>query len=231
MGINLTEISQKVTDVVSNAANVYRNFYDLHYNPTPKDVALEYVDENGVKRTVNVANRAKIASDFDAWKSNLKVHQIAYDYRFKKIIPEGVKLDGSVLWNPRDLDAENKSSYIILFDGANNESLKYGDGGISGGIYIGNILFSTAGKGGGVWPANVGFLYSHYGHTNNSLLEDLPIVRSSHAFNGAQVKVQARSLSTGNKYTQHNQILFYLNEGDRTATENIEVTLVLKRII
>ncbi|SFP60314.1 hypothetical protein [Hydrogenimonas thermophila] len=169
--------------------------------------------------------------DLDTWKNNLKVHQISYDYIFKKIIPQGTKLDGSVLWNTRDLDTENKSSYIILFDGANNASLKYGDGVISGGIYIGNISFNTAGKGGSVYGANVGFLYSHYGHTNNSLLEDLPIVRSSHAFNGAQVKVQARSLFTGNKYTQHNQILFYLNEGDKTASEDIEVTLTLKRII
>ena len=59
MGINLTEISQKVLDTVSNASNVFRKMYDLHYNPNPIDVPMEYIDENGQKRTTNVPNVAK----------------------------------------------------------------------------------------------------------------------------------------------------------------------------
>jgi len=59
MGINLTEISQKVLDTVSNASNVFRKMYDLHYNPNPIDVPMEYIDENGQKRTTQVPNVAK----------------------------------------------------------------------------------------------------------------------------------------------------------------------------
>ena len=68
MGINLTEISQKVLDTVGNAANVFRKMYDLHYNPDPMEVELEYIDENGNKRTTRVPNRSKIAGDFERWK-------------------------------------------------------------------------------------------------------------------------------------------------------------------
>ncbi len=68
MGINLTEISQKVLDTVSNASNVFRKMYDLHYNPNPIDVPMEYIDENGVKRTTNVPNRSKVIGEFEEWK-------------------------------------------------------------------------------------------------------------------------------------------------------------------
>jgi len=58
MGINLSEISQKVLDNNTNAANVFRKMYDLHYNPNPLDVPFEYIDENGNKTTTNIANVA-----------------------------------------------------------------------------------------------------------------------------------------------------------------------------
>lgn len=165
------------------------------------------------------------------WKNNLRGRDLAIDYIFTKKLEPNIKLDGHVLWNVNDKDADDKSSYIILFDGANNEEKKYSDGSISAGLYLGEILFSTAGRGGGVYSGKIGFIYQHSGHTNNSLLEELPIVRASHAFNGAEVKVFARSLSTGNEYHQENQILFYLNEGDRETTDEIEITLILKKLI
>jgi len=71
MGINLTEISQKVLDTVSNASNVFRKMYDLHYNPNPIDVPMEYIDENGQKRTTNVPNRSKMKADFDGWRNSI----------------------------------------------------------------------------------------------------------------------------------------------------------------
>jgi len=70
MGINLTEISQKVLDTVSNASNVFRKMYDLHYNPNPIDVPMEYIDENGQKRTTQVPNRSKVLGEFEAWKAD-----------------------------------------------------------------------------------------------------------------------------------------------------------------
>ena len=60
MGIDITEISQKVLDNNTNAANVFRKMYDLHYNPNPLDVPLEYIDENGNKTMVNIPNISKI---------------------------------------------------------------------------------------------------------------------------------------------------------------------------
>ena len=58
MGINLSEISQKVLDNNTNAANVFRKMYDLHYNPNPLDVPFEYIDENGNKVTTTIKNVA-----------------------------------------------------------------------------------------------------------------------------------------------------------------------------
>ena len=58
MGINITEIGQKVLDNNTNAANVFRKMYDLHYNPNPLDVPFEYIDENGNKVTTTIKNVA-----------------------------------------------------------------------------------------------------------------------------------------------------------------------------
>jgi len=58
MGINITEIAQKVLNVTSNAANIFRKMYDLYYNPKPLDVPFEYIDENGNKITTNIKNVA-----------------------------------------------------------------------------------------------------------------------------------------------------------------------------
>jgi len=71
MGINITEIGQKVLDNNTNAANVFRKMYDLHFNPNPLDVSLEYIDENGNKVTTDVPNRSKIKNDFDSWKGSV----------------------------------------------------------------------------------------------------------------------------------------------------------------
>ena len=71
MGINLTEISQKVLDNNKNAANVFRKMYDLHYNPNPLDVPFEYIDENGNKVTTSVPNRSKIRADFEEWRNDI----------------------------------------------------------------------------------------------------------------------------------------------------------------
>lgn len=74
MGINLTEISQKVLDTVSNASNVFRKMYDLYYNPNPIDVPMEYIDENGQKRVTNVPNRSKVLGEFETWKAGVEGH-------------------------------------------------------------------------------------------------------------------------------------------------------------
>ena len=58
MGIDITEIAQKVLDNNTNAANVFRKMYDLHYNPNPLDVPFEYIDENGEKVTTTIKNQA-----------------------------------------------------------------------------------------------------------------------------------------------------------------------------
>ena len=58
MGINITEIAQKVLDNNTNAANVFRKMYDLYYNPKPLDVPFEYIDENGNKVTTTIKNVA-----------------------------------------------------------------------------------------------------------------------------------------------------------------------------
>jgi len=60
MGINLTEIGQKVLDNNTNAANVFRRMYDLHYNPNSLDVEFPYIDENGNKQITTIPNIAKI---------------------------------------------------------------------------------------------------------------------------------------------------------------------------
>ena len=70
MGINITEIAQKVLDNNKNAANVFRKMYDLFYNPKPLDVPFEYINENGNKITTNIPNvanfRKKIWDDVGA---------------------------------------------------------------------------------------------------------------------------------------------------------------------
>ena len=165
------------------------------------------------------------------WKENFSGSDLKIDYTFKKTITKGVSLNGDVLWNTRDTTASKKSSFIILYDGATKDDIKYFDGSIKKGLYLGEIEFSTAYEGGRVYRGTVGFLYQHYGHTNNALIEELPLVRASHAFNGAKIKVYARSLSTGNKYHQENQILFQLDEGNRVATKDIVVSLKLKKFI
>ncbi len=76
MGINLTEISQKVLDTVINASNVFRKMYDLHYNPNPIDVPMEYIDENGQKRTTQVPNRSKVLGEFEEWKRDFEENRI-----------------------------------------------------------------------------------------------------------------------------------------------------------
>ena len=58
MGINITEIGQKVLDNNTNAANVFRKMYDLYYNSNPLDVPFEYIDENGKKVTTTIKNQA-----------------------------------------------------------------------------------------------------------------------------------------------------------------------------
>jgi len=59
MGINITEIGQKVLDNNKNAANVFRKMYDLYYNPNPLDVELPYIDENGNLLIAKQMNNAK----------------------------------------------------------------------------------------------------------------------------------------------------------------------------
>ncbi len=70
MGIDITEISQKVLDNNANAANVFRKQYDLHYNPIPLDVEIPWIDENGNTITTKIPNvasfRKKVWDDVGA---------------------------------------------------------------------------------------------------------------------------------------------------------------------
>jgi len=60
MGINLAEIQQKVDRLLYNIAEQNRRAYQMFYDPTPQDVELPQLDENGNLITVTIPNRAKI---------------------------------------------------------------------------------------------------------------------------------------------------------------------------
>lgn len=59
MSLNLTEINQKVLRTVKMGTDLFRKAYDLHYNPTPKDVPFDYPDANGNLTTTQMPNMAK----------------------------------------------------------------------------------------------------------------------------------------------------------------------------
>jgi len=60
MSINLAEIQQKVDRLLYNIAEQNRRAYQMFYDPTPQDVELPQLDENGNLITVTIPNRAKI---------------------------------------------------------------------------------------------------------------------------------------------------------------------------
>lgn len=59
MAINFAEIQQKLDRVLSNAGEIVRNLWKLHFDPNPQDVLTEIYDENGNLRQVSIPNLAK----------------------------------------------------------------------------------------------------------------------------------------------------------------------------
>jgi hypothetical protein len=59
-GINLAELQQKVDRLLFNMAEQNRRAYSLFFDPTPREIELPQLDENGNLVTVKIPNRALI---------------------------------------------------------------------------------------------------------------------------------------------------------------------------
>ena len=71
-GVNLAELQQKVDRLLFNMSEQNRRAYSVFYDPNPQDVELPQLDENGNLTTVKIPNRAKVLSDFEAWKAGTR---------------------------------------------------------------------------------------------------------------------------------------------------------------
>jgi len=60
MAIDLNEIQQAFIRANNNIDELMSKFYDTFYNPTPLDITLEWVKDDGTTRSVTVPNRSKI---------------------------------------------------------------------------------------------------------------------------------------------------------------------------
>ena len=67
MGLNLAEIQQKLDRLIQNMSEQNRRAYQIFYDPTPQDVELPQLDENGNLITVRIPNRAKIKAEVDGF--------------------------------------------------------------------------------------------------------------------------------------------------------------------
>jgi len=56
---DFTAAITRLNNIAHNADQVFRNLFDLYYNPTELDITLEYYDESGVLQTVKIPNLAK----------------------------------------------------------------------------------------------------------------------------------------------------------------------------
>ncbi len=65
MGLNLAEIQQKLDRLIQNMSEQNRRAYQIFYDPTPQDVTLPQLDENGNLVNVTIPNRAKIKAQVD----------------------------------------------------------------------------------------------------------------------------------------------------------------------
>ncbi len=63
--INLLELNQKLDRLIQNIAEQNRRAYQIFYDPTPQDVTLPQLDENGNLVNVTIPNRAKIKAQVD----------------------------------------------------------------------------------------------------------------------------------------------------------------------
>ena len=72
MTFNFAELQQKVDRLLHNIAEQNRRAYQLFYDPTPQDVELPQLDENGSLITVKIPNRAKIKAEVDSFISGAR---------------------------------------------------------------------------------------------------------------------------------------------------------------
>jgi len=157
---------------------------------------------------------------------------MAKTYTFEKVLPAGCRLFGDTLWDPKDTEAKEKDSYIVLFDGLPVK--KGGDGELEKGTYIGQIEYKSAGCGGTVEDTVISFIYAHRGHTyNDSEPRELPFTFNSFGINGATLSVETRTVSHNVTPYSSDQILLKMHEryGKRKLTKDMKVTLKLRKMI
>jgi len=61
--MDLNGINENVNRLVQNIAEQNRKAQEIFFDPTPKSVELQQLDENGILQTIMLPNRAKILSD------------------------------------------------------------------------------------------------------------------------------------------------------------------------
>jgi len=72
MTFNFSELQQKMDRLLYNIAEQNRKAYQLFYDPTPRDVQLPQLDENGNLITVTIPNRAKIKAEVASFISGAR---------------------------------------------------------------------------------------------------------------------------------------------------------------
>ena len=72
MTFNFSELQQKIDRLLYNIAEQNRRAYQLFYDPTPRDVELPQLDENGNLTTIRIPNRAKIKAEVDSFISRAR---------------------------------------------------------------------------------------------------------------------------------------------------------------
>jgi len=83
MGLNLAEIQQKLDRLIQNMSEQNRRAYQIFYDPTPQDVELPQLDENGNLVNVTIPNRALIKKQM--WDDVGKA--VGYWYRYLWVDP------------------------------------------------------------------------------------------------------------------------------------------------
>ena len=125
MTFNFSELQQKVDRLLYNVAEQNRRAYQLFYDPTPRDVQLPQIDENGNLTTVTIPNRAKILTEFNSWKENARI-----EFNSANICPNPYLIDSDNSGIPDGLAFANTKvlSTTVLTpkkDGNSDEQIAY----------------------------------------------------------------------------------------------------------
>ena len=57
--ISFEQIAKMLSQLATNYSNLFADYYNLFYNPTPMDVTVELYDDSGNLETITIPNRAK----------------------------------------------------------------------------------------------------------------------------------------------------------------------------